>query len=161
MPLWVCSWFWVLVLGLPCLSLRARRISRERALGACARDRRRAPRDQILNPLPVMDAVVRPFLIPGFSSGLQCLSLSAWRILRDRALGASARDRRRAPRDQILNPLPVIDAVVRPFVLGFSSWSPVSLAERAEDLTRENPRRLCARSSARSARSDFEPTSRH
>src|SRR3954466_15670039 len=91
--------------------------------------------------------------------GLQCLS-------RERggshARASSARDRRRAPRDQILNPLPVIDAVVRPFlVLGFSSWSPVSLAESVEDLTRESPRRLCATSSARSARSDFEPTSRY
>src|SRR3954462_15600913 len=108
MPLWVCSWFWVLVLGLPCLSLRARRISRERALGACARDRRRAPRDQMVNPLTLIDAVVGLFL-----------------------------------------------------VLGFSSWSPVSLVESAEDLTRESPRRLCARSSARSARSDGEPTYLH
>src|SRR3954464_14012716 len=80
--------------------------------------------------------------------GLQCLSLRARRISRERALGASARDRRRAPRDQVLNSLPVIDAVVRPFlVLGFRSWSPVSLAESAEDLTRESARRLCARSS--------------
>src|SRR3954464_13843943 len=94
--------------------------------------------------------------------GLQCLSLSARRISRERAVGASARDRRRAPRDQILNPLPVITAVVRPFlVLGFSFWSPVSLAESVEDLMRESRRRLCARSSARSARSDFEPTSRY
>src|SRR3954467_3999998 len=97
-----------------------------------------------------MPLCVRSFW--GLVLGLQCLSLSVRRISRERALGASARDRRRAPRDQILNPLPVIDAVVRPFVLGFSSWSPVSLAERAEDLTRESPRRLCARSSARSAR---------
>src|SRR3954464_2517368 len=100
MPLCVRS-FWGLVLGLQCLSLGVRRISRERALGASARDRRRAPRDQILNPLPVIDAVVRPLLVLGLVLGLQCLSLSAWRISRERALGASARDRRRAPRERL------------------------------------------------------------
>src|SRR4051812_10228361 len=90
MPWCVPSWFSVLVLGLQCLSPeRVVDLTRESPGCLCARSSARSARHQIVNPLTLIDAVVRPSLVLVLLFATHFLSLRARRISRERAPGAS------------------------------------------------------------------------